>query len=59
MLVFANKSTSISLDNEGVVDEVIRQGKEWRIRFEAITLHPGDSVRVVGRENITLLIEPT
>jgi len=54
--------------NEGIVETVVYQGKEWRIRFEAtswpakskklVTLNVGDFVRVIGRENITLYIEP-
>ncbi len=53
---------------EGIVEEVVCQQREWRVYFSATywsarsikptTLMPGDSVHVVGRDNITLLIEP-
>jgi membrane protein implicated in regulation of membrane protease activity len=64
-------SAKISLDSsqgEGIVNTIVEQGKTWRIHFDATEwnaksvypafLFPGDSVRVVGRQNITLLVEP-
>lgn len=54
---------------EGVVDEIVIQGKAWRVRFAAsywpaksirpAVLLPGDRVRVVGLDNITLLVDPS
>jgi membrane protein implicated in regulation of membrane protease activity len=54
---------------EGVVDEIVIQGKAWRVRFAAsywpaksvrpAVLMPGDRVRVVGLDNITLLVDPS
>lgn len=53
---------------EGIVTKVVYQAKEWRVEFRAsywsarpyqpCTLVPGDFVRVVGIDNITLLVEP-
>jgi len=50
----------------GVIESVVRQGHEWRVRvsgvyWSAITtrpveLCPGDSVEVVGRQNLKLII---
>lgn len=61
------KLNSTNMSEEGVVDEVVHQGREWRIQFQAsywtarshhlITLVPGDLVRIIGRDNITLLVE--
>jgi membrane protein implicated in regulation of membrane protease activity len=54
---------------EGVVDEIVIQGKAWRVRFASsywpaksvrpAELMPGDRVRVVGLDNITLLVDPS
>lgn len=36
------------------------QGSWWFARCDSeITLYPGETVRVIGRQNITLLVEPT
>jgi membrane protein implicated in regulation of membrane protease activity len=53
---------------EGVVTKVVYQAKEWRVQFQGsywparpyqpCTLFPGDFVRVVRIDNITLLVEP-
>jgi membrane protein implicated in regulation of membrane protease activity len=58
-----------SFDNEkATVVDVLTEGLEWQIAFRGtywiahssdfLSLQPGDFVRVVGREIITLLIEP-
>jgi hypothetical protein len=54
--------------SEGKIDEVIKVGKTWRIRYQSsfwiahseqtIELKPGDWVRVVARRGLTLTIEP-
>jgi membrane protein implicated in regulation of membrane protease activity len=56
------------ITDQGEVIKVIHPNKEWRVRFQAtdwtarstsaIVLRPGDQVRVVGIENISLWIEP-
>ncbi len=54
--------------NEAVVDKVISQGEKWRVKYQATTwaarcvredtcLSPDDVVYVVGRQNLTLLID--
>jgi membrane protein implicated in regulation of membrane protease activity len=53
---------------QGEVIKVIRQEKEWRVRFRAtdwtarstraLVLRPGDLIRITDIENITLWIEP-
>lgn len=53
---------------EGKIEAVVEQGKIWRVWYDATTwtarsngsteFHPGDWVKVVGREDLTLLIEP-
>ncbi|MEO0348538.1 MAG: NfeD family protein [Cyanobacteria bacterium P01_A01_bin.15] len=53
---------------EGLVDEVVRPGKEWRIKVHGVYWYamsqaerdfsPGDYVRVVGRKNLRLIIAP-
>jgi len=50
----------------GVIDSVIQQGMEWRVRVygvywmalatQPIQLLPGDRIQVVGRTNQTLII---
>ena len=53
---------------EAVIDRVVHPGKEWRVRYQAsfwkaraagphLDLEPGDRVRVVGRQNLSLLIQ--
>lgn len=59
---------------EATVEEVVRQGYQWRVRyagtwwfarcannvvFNKLTLNKGDIVYVVGRDNITLLVIPS
>ncbi len=53
--------------SEGVIDKVIHQGHKWRVRVHGVywfaqsvkPAHflPGDYVQVVGRQNMTLLID--
>lgn len=50
----------------GVIDSIVRQGQEWRVRVygvywsaltkEAVEFFPGDSIQVIGRQNTKLLI---
>ncbi len=56
------------LTGQATVDQLIQAGKMGRVRFQGswwyaqcqqdTTLVPGQVVRVVGRDNITLLVEP-
>jgi membrane protein implicated in regulation of membrane protease activity len=69
MFGFEMTSPPSSSYQEGVVDEIVLQGKAWRVRFASsywpaksvrpAVLLPGDRVRVVGLDNITLLVDPT
>lgn len=57
-----------SKSSKAIVDAAISPGRAGRIRYQGswwsarceqdITLSPGAEVRVVGRQNITLLVEP-
>lgn len=59
---------SLDLDYEAIVDETIQPGKQGRVWFQAswwparceqnVTLAPNAVVYVVGRRNITLLVQP-
>ena len=63
------RSLQQELDQEAIVMEVIRPGKQWRVHYsgsywnarcpQAVPLQPGDIVYVVGRQNITLIVEPS
>ena len=67
-MFFSAQAFLSSSQGEGIINTIVQQGRIWRIQFEAtewnarsvypVSLFPGDSVRVVGRQNITLLIEP-
>ena len=58
---------AIAKDEKAIVEEEIRPGESGRVRFQSswwpakcdldITLKPGDVVRVVGIDNITLIVE--
>jgi membrane protein implicated in regulation of membrane protease activity len=57
-----------SLESEAIVQQVVHQGRLWRVDFagtswnarceQQIALLPGDRVYVVSRDNITLIVEP-
>jgi membrane protein implicated in regulation of membrane protease activity len=59
--------TAFSLQR-AVVATIIHPHRTGRIKFQGswwfarcdhnITLHPGETVQVIGRQNITLLVEP-
>jgi membrane-bound serine protease (ClpP class) len=42
----------------GTEGEVVVWGERWRARAKA-PLHSGQPIRVIGREGLTLLVEPT
>lgn len=55
-------------EHEAVIEDVLEPGKEWRVRYKAsfwkahaikanLHLSPKDIVQVVGRQNLTLLIQ--
>jgi membrane protein implicated in regulation of membrane protease activity len=58
---------SLSHLKKAVVEEEIRPGKSGRVRFQStwwpakcdrdVTLKPGEVVRVLALENITLIVE--
>jgi|GEM_PF-1861957 membrane protein implicated in regulation of membrane protease activity len=70
MLGLMRKSKPKEQDDlgEGRIETVVYQNQKWRVRFagsswngtseETVTLLPGDAVRVVKMENITLIIKP-
>lgn len=51
-----------------IVDQVIHPNQEGKVRLsgswwpaacpQALSLHPGQAVRVIGRRNLTLFVEP-
>jgi membrane protein implicated in regulation of membrane protease activity len=51
----------------GIISEVVEQCCEWRVEYRSsywtahsqqpVEFNPGDVVRVIGRDNITLIIE--
>jgi membrane-bound ClpP family serine protease len=53
---------------KAIVDAMIQPSKNGRVRFQGtwwsarceqdVTILPGEAVQVVGRQNITLLVEP-
>lgn len=55
-------------EHEAVIEDVLEPGKCWRVRYQAsfwkayaininTQLQPADIVHVVGRQNLTLVIE--
>lgn len=58
---------AIAKDEKAIVEEEIRSGESGRVRFQSswwpaisdqeITLKPGDAVRVVAIDNVTLIVE--
>lgn len=62
------KSEILESEREGVIDEVVKQGKVWRVKHhatlwfaqssKAVSLHPGDWVKVVDRKGLLLFVEP-
>lgn len=65
----ASKDLNEIYGDEAIVDVIVRQGQEWRVRYlgsfwparainPSVVLAPNDVVEVVGRQSITLLIRP-
>jgi len=62
-------STGLGIQpNEAIIDKVVSQGERWRVKYQSTTwfarcvrqginLTPDDIVYVVGRQNLTLLID--
>ncbi|MBE9065334.1 hypothetical protein IQ260_01565 [Leptolyngbya cf. ectocarpi LEGE 11479] len=55
-------------EHEAVIEDILEPGKEWRVRYKAsfwkahaikgnLNFSPKDVVQVVGRQNLTLLIQ--
>ena len=55
-------------EHEAVIEDVLEPGKEWRVRYKAsfwkacatkagLQFSPKDVVQVVGRQNLTLVIQ--
>ncbi|PSB15462.1 hypothetical protein C7B76_13690 [filamentous cyanobacterium CCP2] len=57
---------------QGVVDCAVAQGRLWRVKFqgsywfarlyqpnEQVTMQPGEPVKVIAMQGITLLVAPT
>jgi membrane-bound ClpP family serine protease len=60
-------SKAIAPDEKAIVEEEIRPGESGRVRFQSswwpatsdqeITFKPGDAVRVIAIDNVTLIVE--
>lgn len=58
---------AIAKDKKAIVEEEIRPGESGRVRFQSswwpamsdqeITFKPGDAVRVIAIDNVTLIVE--
>ena len=58
---------AIAKDEKAIVEEEIRPGESGRVRFQSswwpaisdqeITFKPGDAVRVLAIDNVTLIVE--
>lgn len=67
-LFAAQRFTVCKTEWEGKIETVVEQGKIWRVWYKATTwsarsdssveFHPGDWVKVIGRQGLTLFIEP-
>ena len=66
---FATQQPTVcKVEWEGKIEAVMEQGKIWRVWYNATTwsarsdisveFHPGDWVKVIGRQGLTLFIEP-
>lgn len=65
---FSNLTPPASKPSKAIVDATIAPGHTGRVRYQGswwsarcdrdITLSPGEAVQVIGRQNITLLVEP-
>ncbi|MEA5462203.1 NfeD family protein [Leptothoe sp. PORK10 BA2] len=55
-------------EHEAVIEDVLKPGKAWRVRYKAsfwkacsnhadLDLLPQDTVHVIGRQNLTLIIQ--
>ncbi|HEY9699898.1 MAG TPA: NfeD family protein [Trichocoleus sp.] len=65
---FISPEKSLKLPDEAVVDAMIQPGKSGRVKYRGswwlarcqqdITLAPEQTVAVIGRSNITLLVQP-
>jgi membrane protein implicated in regulation of membrane protease activity len=68
MHVLEQSRLKSSYSGFATIDEAIRQNERCRVKFHGVhwsaeavipfSLHPDDLVRVVGRKNAVLLIEP-
>jgi membrane protein implicated in regulation of membrane protease activity len=68
LALFPTKKIGSALEQEGKIDEIVEQGKVWRVWHKATfwfarshrrsNFQPGDWVKIVGREGTVLFIEP-
>lgn len=60
--------TSSKIEDEATIEAVIQPGRLWRVYYQGtswkarsnqnVSLEVGDTVYVVDRQNITLIVEP-